>query len=115
MVKRLVSLGAAVCILFSFLCIPAAAVDSLSGTVRAEFYVSDNFTSWSTRTFDLNYPTSSQYTTITMVIGIMVLSITSSLILARFLLILLFLCRIILLANIRLRLLTQLPAFLVFI
>lgn len=65
MVKRLVSLGAAVCILFSFLCIPAAAVDSLSGTVRAEFYVSDNFTSWSTRTFDLNYPTSSQYTTIT--------------------------------------------------
>ena len=62
MVKRLVSLGAAVCILFSFLCIPAAAVDSLSGTVRAEFYVSDNFTSWSTRTFDLNYPTSSQYT-----------------------------------------------------
>lgn len=65
MVKRLVSLGAAVCILFSFLCIPAGAVDSLSGTVRAEFYVSDNFTSWSTRTFDLNYPTSSQYTTIT--------------------------------------------------
>lgn len=65
MVKRLVSLGAAVCILFSFLCIPAVAVDSLSGTVRAEFYVSDNFTSWSTRTFDLNYPTSSQYTTIT--------------------------------------------------
>lgn len=65
MVKRLVSLGAAVCILFSFLCIPAEAVDSLSGTVRAEFYVSDNFTSWSTRTFDLNYPTSSQYTTIT--------------------------------------------------
>lgn len=65
MVKRLVSLGAAVCILFSFLCIPAAAVDSLSGTVRAEFCVSDNFTSWSTRTFDLNYPTSSQYTTIT--------------------------------------------------
>lgn len=65
MVKRLVSLGAAVCILFSFLCIPAAAVDSLSGTVRAEFYVSDNFTSWSTRTFDLNFPTSSQYTTIT--------------------------------------------------
>ena len=65
MVKRLVSLGAAVCILFSFLCIPAAAVDSLSGTVRAEFYVSDNFTSWITRTFDLNYPTSSQYTTIT--------------------------------------------------
>ena len=65
MVKRLVSLGAAVCILFSFLCIPASAVDSLSGTVRAEFYVSDNFTSWSTRTFDLNYPTSSQYTTIT--------------------------------------------------
>lgn len=65
MVKRLVSLGAAVCILFSFLCIPAAAVDSLSGTVRAEFYVSDNFTSWSTRTFDLNYPASSQYTTIT--------------------------------------------------
>nr|DAQ43353.1 MAG TPA: hypothetical protein [Inoviridae sp.] len=65
MVKRLVSLGAAVCILFSFLCIPATAVDSLSGTVRAEFYVSDNFTSWSTRTFDLNYPTSSQYTTIT--------------------------------------------------
>lgn len=65
MVKRLVSLGAAVCILFSFLCIPAAAVDSLSGTVRAEFFVSDNFTSWSTRTFDLNYPTSSQYTTIT--------------------------------------------------
>lgn len=65
MVKRLVSLGAAVCILFSFLCIPAAAVDSLSGTVRVEFYVSDNFTSWSTRTFDLNYPTSSQYTTIT--------------------------------------------------
>lgn len=65
MVKRLVSLGAAVCILFSFLCIPAAAVDSLSGTVRADFYVSDNFTSWSTRTFDLNYPTSSQYTTIT--------------------------------------------------
>ena len=65
MVKRLVSLGAAMCILFSFLCIPAAAVDSLSGTVRAEFYVSDNFTSWSTRTFDLNYPTSSQYTTIT--------------------------------------------------
>lgn len=65
MVKRLVSLGAAVCILFSFLCIPAAAVDSLSGTVRAEFYVSNNFTSWSTRTFDLNYPTSSQYTTIT--------------------------------------------------
>lgn len=65
MVKRLVSLGAAVCILFSFLCIPAAAVDSLSGTVRAEFYVSDNFTSWTTRTFDLNYPTSSQYTTIT--------------------------------------------------
>lgn len=65
MVKRLVSLGAAVCILFSFLCIPAAAVDSLSGTVRAEFYVSDNFTSWKTRTFDLNYPTSSQYTTIT--------------------------------------------------
>lgn len=65
MVKRLVSLGAAVCILFSFLCIPAEAVDSLSGTVRAEFYVSDNFSSWSTRTFDLNYPTSSQYTTIT--------------------------------------------------
>ena len=65
MVKRLVSLGAAVCILFSFLCIPAGAVDSLSGTVRAEFYVSDNFTSWSSRTFDLNYPTSSQYTTIT--------------------------------------------------
>ena len=65
MVKRLVSLGAAVCILFSFLCIPAGAVDSLSGTVRAEFYVSDNFTSWSTRTFDLNYPTSRQYTTIT--------------------------------------------------
>ena len=65
MVKRLVSLGAAVCILFSFLCIPAGAVDSLSGTVRAEFYVSDNFSSWSTRTFDLNYPTSSQYTTIT--------------------------------------------------
>ena len=65
MVKRLVSLGAAVCILFSFLCIPAGAVDSLSGTVRAVFYVSDNFTSWSTRTFDLNYPTSSQYTTIT--------------------------------------------------
>lgn len=65
MVKRLVSLGAAVCILFSFLCIPAGAVDSLSGTVRAEFYVSDNFTSWSTRTFDFNYPTSSQYTTIT--------------------------------------------------
>lgn len=65
MVKRLVSLGAAVCILFSFLCIPAGAVDSLSGTVRAEFYVSDNFTSWSTRTFDLNYPASSQYTTIT--------------------------------------------------
>lgn len=65
MVKRLVSLGAAVCILFSFLCIPTGAVDSLSGTVRAEFYVSDNFTSWSTRTFDLNYPTSSQYTTIT--------------------------------------------------
>ena len=65
MVKRLVSLGAAVCILFSFLCIPAGAVDSLSGTVRDEFYVSDNFTSWSTRPFDLNYPTSSQYTTIT--------------------------------------------------
>lgn len=65
MVKRLVSLGAAVCILFSFLCIPAGAVDSPSGTVRAEFYVSDNFTSWSTRTFDLNYPTSGQYTTIT--------------------------------------------------
>ena len=65
MVKRLVSLGAAMCILFSFLCIPTSAVDSLSGTVRAEFYVSDNFTSWSTRTFDLNYPTSSQYTTIT--------------------------------------------------
>lgn len=65
MVKRLVSLGAAVCILFSFLCIPAGAVDSLSGTVRAEFYVSDNFTSWSIRTFDLNYPASSQYTTIT--------------------------------------------------
>lgn len=65
MVKRLVSLGATVCILFSFLCIPVAAVDSLSGTVRAEFYVSDNFTSWSTRTFDLNFPTSSQYTTIT--------------------------------------------------
>lgn len=65
MVKRLVSLGAAVCILFSFLCIPAAAVDSLSGTVRAEFYVSDNFTSWRTRTFDFNYPTSKQYTTIT--------------------------------------------------
>lgn len=65
MVMRLVSLGAAVCILFSFLCIPADAVDSLSGTVRAEFYVSDDFTSWSSRTFDLNYPTSSQYTTIT--------------------------------------------------
>lgn len=65
MVKRLVSLGAAVCILFSFLCIPVEAVDSLSGTVRAEFYVSDNFSSWSTRTFDLNYPTSSQYTTVT--------------------------------------------------
>lgn len=65
MVKRFVSLGAAVCILFSFLCIPAEAVDSLSGTVRAEFYVSDNFSSWSTRTFDFNYPTSSQYTTIT--------------------------------------------------
>lgn len=65
MVKRLVSSGAAVCILFSLLCIPAAAVDSLSGAVRAEFYVSDNFTSWSTRTFDLNYPISSQYTTIT--------------------------------------------------
>ena len=65
MVKRLVSLGAAVCILFSFLCIPAGAADPLSGTVRAEFYVSDNSTSWSTRTFDFNYPTSGQYTTIT--------------------------------------------------
>lgn len=65
MVKRLVSLGAAVCILFSFLCIPAAAVDPLTGTVRVEFYVSDNFTSWSTRTFDLNYPTSGRYSTIT--------------------------------------------------
>lgn len=64
MIKRLTSVIIVCTLLSCFLLIPASAAD-LSGTVRSEFYVSDNFTSWSTRTFDLNYPVSGQYTTIT--------------------------------------------------
>lgn len=64
MIKRLTSVIIVCTLLSCFLMVPASAAD-LSGTVRSEFYVSGNFTSWSTRTFDLNYPTSGQYTTIT--------------------------------------------------